>query len=224
MLTVTLSLSTLIFVCLWLEALWRLSRARNNFKTQSRKQHAQLANAIIRVRHAFVSDVYRAETISRDKLLKEAMDCAGILAQCEIIVEKLTSTPTAASHHIHIHMNEIQQLVERCGNLKDPFFRDTCLFYIAGLLEHGKRPDEAQLLRNSVKHGTIRAKALQSKTLILEPPLPEKIRVQLSAAMAQPVSPSRVVTTRKRAASALDWPLVTGFMRYCSKIRSKTVM
>lgn len=222
--TVILSLSTLILSVLWLWALWKHASAKRQFKLQSRKQHAQLANAFIRVRHAFVSDVYKADTIPRDKLLKEAIECANILAQSEVIVEALTVAPQTASSHISRHMDQIQQLVERCGNLKDPFLRDTCLFYLAGLLEHGKRNDEAQLLRNAVKHGTLRAKALQAKTLLLEPPLPENIRIQLSAGSVQPGSPSRAATTRKRAASALDWPLVTGFIRYCSRIRSRTVM
>ena len=224
MLTVILSLSTLTFSVLWLGALWRHAKAKIEFRQMSRRQHSQLANAFIRVRHAFVSDIYKADTLPREKLLREALDCANILAQCEIIIETLTVPTTTASNQIVGQMDQIQQLVARCGSLKDTFFRDTCLFYIAGLLEHGKRNDEAQLLRNAIKHGTLRAKALQSRTLVLEPPLPEAIRRQLSAALAQPVSPSRAATTRKRAASALDWPLVTGFMRYCSRIRSKTVM
>lgn len=224
MLTVLFALSTLITAGLWLEAIWRLTKLRQEHRNQSRKQHAQLANAFIRVRHAFVSDIYKADTLPRDKLLKEAIDSAGILAHCEIIVEELTAAPRSASSHITGKMDRIQELVERCGNLQDPFFRDTCLFYLAGLLEHGNRPDEAQLLRNAVKHGTLRAKALQAKPLLLEPALPEQIRSELHSASAQPVSPSRAATTRKRAASALDWPLVTGFMRYCSKIRSRTVM
>lgn len=224
MLTVLLALSTLICGGLWLGTRWRLNKVTVDFKKQTRRQNAQLANALIRVRHAFVSDVYKADTLPPDKLFKEAIECATILAHCELIIEKLTSAPEGASSHISGHMDRIQKLVAQCGDLKDPFFRDTCLFYLAGLLEHGKRPDESQLLRNAVKHGTLRAKALQSKTLLLDPPLPENIRNELAVALAQPVSPSRAVTTRNRAASALDWPLVTGFMRYCSRIRSRTVM
>jgi len=223
MLAFILGLSTLTFMGLWLGALWMNALAKREIKLRGHKRHAQLANAIIRVRHAFVSDVYKADTLPREQLLKEVMDSAGILAQCEMIVEALTSAPNAAAV-IASQMDQIQELVARCGALKDPFFRDTCLFYLAGLLEQGKRGDEAQLLRNAVKHGTLRAKALQSATLVLASPLPENLRLLLSASPSQPVSPSRAATTRKRAASALDWPLVTGFIRYCSRIRSRTVM
>ena len=223
MLTIILGLSTLTFMCFWLGALWMHALERREIRLRGHKRHAQLANAIIRVRHAFVSDVYKADTLPREILLKEVIQSASILARCEMIVETLTSAPNAATV-IASEMDQIQELVARCGTLKDPFFRDTCLFYLAGLLECGKRSDEAQLLRNAIKHGTLRAKALQSVTLVLASPLPDTLRLHLSTSPAQPVSPSRAATTRKREASALDWPLVTGFIRYCSRIRSKTVM
>lgn len=170
MLTYVFGGATVTFMGLWLLETWRHAQTRRKLALDTKIRNAKLANAMIGLRHAFVSDVYKSDDLPRDQLLKQALDGADILERCEMLARKLTTTNqlTAEPSGIEPLMDEIQQLLARCGGFSDPFFRDTCLFYLAGVLEVGGRSDEAQLLRNALKHGTLRAKALQSHHLLLK--------------------------------------------------------
>lgn len=225
MLTFLLGCTSLAFLGLWLLETWRHIKTCRHITGKAQARLARLANALLRTRQAFISDVYKAPDLSGAALHREAMEAANLLAACEFLIERLNTGAATARADITPQMATVQRLVARCGAMVDPFFRDTSLFYLAGLLEHGGRADEAQLLRNALKHGILRAKALNAHSILQEQVLPHVVKNELLAGLAhQPVSPSRAATTLRRAASALDWPPVTGFMRYCSKMRSSTVI
>ncbi len=172
----------------WLVEMIRHSRSRRRLEAEARARSSRLAGAIIRTRHAYVSELYNSDTLEPRLLVKEALAMAKLLDDCDHVLERaeLRSAQRGTEPDLTPQMDQIQEFVATCGALRDPFFRDTSLFYVAGLLEYGGREDEARFLRENLRHGTLRAKAAQAAMLLLTPPLPKKMRAPKGAHRVSP--------------------------------------
>lgn len=178
-----LLLMSMTFACLWSWELYKRMAAHKQDSGARATATPMHVGTIIRLRHAYISELFNSDTLTPDLIYTEAREMARILSECEKILDVVTGKAAEEGKppNLEPHLGQIETFVAKCGALRDPFFKDATLFYLAGLLEYGGLEDEAGVLRSAMKHGALRAKARQASLMMLRPTFPASVRKQQTA-------------------------------------------